>query len=104
MSDLTIKRGDFGFYLTGTINNADDTPFDLTGYSLTLNCWEMGKWGRPHVTGTAAAVSATQGTWRYLVDDEDFTIPGEYLLNIRATKTGAQETTLAYTVDVKEAP
>jgi len=104
MADLTIQRSDFGFYVQGTLTNADDSVFDLTDYSLTVNCWEMGNWKRPLIAGTAEAVVATQGTWKYLVVDGDFNIKGDFLLNVRATKTGAQETSQNYTVEVKEAP
>lgn len=104
MADLTIQRGDYGFYVDGTITDDDGTIFNLTGYTLTFNAWEMGKWEHPLVTGSAAAVVATQGTWRYLVAENDFITEGEYLVGVRATKAGAQETTKNYTLEVKEAP
>lgn len=104
MADLTIQRGDHGFYVQGTLTNADGSVFNLTGYTLTLNAWELGKWEHPLVQGTATAVVATLGTWKYLVAENDFITEGEYLINLRATKTGARETSQNYTVEVKEAP
>lgn len=104
MADLIIQRGDYGFYVDGTITNDDGSVFNLTGYALIFSAWEMGNWGRPLIAGTASIVVATEGTWKYLVAENDFITPGEYLINVRATKTGAQETTQNYSVDVKEAP
>ena len=104
MSDLTIKRGDYGFYLDGTVLNADDSVFDLTNYTVTLEIWELGRWRHPIVQGTCVVVSSTEGTWRYTVGSSDFLVTGTYNAGIRATKTGAQETTNTYTVEVKESP
>lgn len=104
MSDLTIQRGDYGFYIQGTLTNSDASAFNLTGYSLTLQAWELGKPNHPIVSGTASAVVATQGTWRYLVAQNDFITEGEFLINVRATKSGARETAQNYTVEVKESP
>lgn len=104
MADLTIQRGDYGFYVDGTITNNDGSVFDLSGYTLTLSAWEMGKWDKPLVAGSAEAVVATEGTWKYLVATNDFITEGEYLVSVRATKAGAQETTRNYSVEVKEAP
>ena len=104
MADLIIQRGDHGFYVDGTITNDDGSAFDLSGYTLTFNAWEMGKWNKPLVAGSAEAVVATQGTWKYLVAANDFITEGEYLVGVRATKSGAQETTRNYSLEVKEGP
>ena len=104
MADLTIQRGDYGFYIEGTLTDANGSVFDLTDYTLTFNAWEMGKWKKPIVQGAANTVVATQGTWKYLVAQNDFITEGEYLINIRATQTGAQETSQNYMLEVKEAP
>ena len=104
MADLTIMRGDYGFYVDGTITNNDGTVFDLSGYTLTFLSWETGKWERPMVSGSAEAVVATQGTWRYPVAQNDFLTAGEFDCLVRATKAGAEEKTQRYTVEVIEAP
>lgn len=104
MSDLIIQRSDYGFYVDGTITNDDGTVFNLSGYALAFNAWETGKWDKPLVEATATAVVATQGTWKYLVQENDFITAGEYLVSVRATKAGAQETTRNYTLEVKESP
>ena len=104
MADLTIQRSDYGFYVQGAITNADGSVFDLSGYTLTLSAWEMGKWDKPLVSASAELVITTQGTWKYLVVENDFISAGEYLVSVRATKTGAQETTENYSLEVKEAP
>lgn len=104
MPDLTIERGDYGFYVTGTLTNKDASPFNLTGYTASFKAWKEGNWVHPIVDGTADVVVATQGTWRYLVQSSDFITKGDYLCVVRATKTGAQETSQSYTVEVKEAP
>ena len=104
MADLTIQRSDYGFYVQGAITNADGSVFNLTGYAVTFNAWEMGNWGHPLVSASADLVVATQGTWKYLVVENDFINAGEYLVSVRATKAGARETTENYTLEVKEAP
>lgn len=104
MSDLTIKRGDYGFYLEGTVSNADDTVFNLTDYTVTIQIWELGRWRHPIVEGSCEVTSSTEGQWRYTVASSDFLVTGTYNAAIRATKTGAQETTNTYTVEVKESP
>jgi len=104
MSDLTIKRGDHGFYLEGTVSNANGTVFDLTDYTVSLHAWELGRWRQPIVTGTCVVTSSTEGQWRYTVAASNFLVSGTYNVAIRATKTNAQETTNTYTVEVKESP
>jgi hypothetical protein len=104
MSDLVIKRGDYGFNLTGTVSNDDGTVLNLTDYTVSLQVWEEGRWRQPIVQGTCVVTSSTEGQWRYTVGTTDFLTVGTYNAAIRATKTGAQETTNTYTVDVKESP
>lgn len=104
MADLVIERGDYGFYVQGTITDADGSVFDLSGYTLTFQAWEKGNWERPMVAGTAAAVVATEGTWRYLVQQNDFIKIGEFMVAVRATKVGARETTRTYTLEIEGVP
>lgn len=104
MADLEIQRTDYGFYVTGAITNADDSVFDLTDYTLSFMAWEKGDWKHPLVNGSAEIVVATAGTWKYLVISGDFVVDKEYYCAVRATKTGAQETTRNYTLEVQESP
>ena len=104
MSDLTIKRGDFGFYLQGTMQDSDGAVFNLTNYTVTLKVWELGQWRYPIVSGTCEVTSSTEGRFRYTVGTNDFLVTGTYEAAARATKTGAQETTNTYTLEVKESP
>jgi len=104
MSDLTIQRGDFGFYVDGSIQNHDGSVFDLTDYTLTIQIWESSHWRHPIVQGTCQVTSSTEGLWRYSVATTDFISQGTFSVALRATKTGAQETSETYTLDVKEAP
>lgn len=105
MADLTLQRGDYGFYVDGTITNNDGSVFNLTGYSLTFLAWEEGKSDKPLVNSTAAeVVTATEGTWKYPLAQNDFITKGDYFVAVRATKTGAQETTKNYTLEVKDSP
>lgn len=104
MADLTIQRSDYGFYVSGVLTNADGSVFNLTGYGLTFKAWEQGNWEHPLVDATAEVVTATQGTWRYLVIQNDFITDKEYYVTVRATKSGAQETAENYSLEVKESP
>jgi hypothetical protein len=104
MSDLTVYRGDYGFYISGTMNNADGTPFDLTNYTVSIQIWESEHWRNPIVQGTCIVTSSTEGQWQYPIATGNFLSTGTFSVALRATKTNAQETTLTYTLDVKEAP
>jgi hypothetical protein len=104
MSDFTIERGDSGFYLNRTMLNDDGSVFNLTNYTVTLLVWELGRWRNPIVSGTCEVTSSTEGKFRYLVGTNDFLVEGTYEAAARATKTGAQETTNNYTLEVKESP
>ena len=104
MSDLLVYRGDKGFYLSGTAQNHNGSAFDLTNYTLSIIVWESNHWRSPIVSGTCLVTSSTEGQWRYTIGTSDFLSAGTFSVALRATKTGVQETTLTYTLDVKEAP
>jgi hypothetical protein len=104
MSDLQLERGDKGFYLSGVLKNNDGSVFNLTDYTLTFYAWEASHWQQPIVSGTCEVTSSTEGQWRYAVGTNDFLSPNTLSVVLRATKTGVQETTLHYTLDVQEAP
>jgi hypothetical protein len=99
-----VQRGDYGFYVAGTIQNDDGSDFNLTNYTVTILAWQDSHWRSPIISGTCEVTSSTEGQWRYSLGTTDVTTPGTFSVVLRATKTGAQETTETYTLEVKEAP
>ena len=104
MSDLTVSKGDLGFYLNFTVNESDGTPFVLTGYTITLKVWK--EVSRPVIlfTGTCDAVVEASGTCRYLVVDGDLSTVGDYKMELELTKVGVEVSTITYNLNIVESP
>jgi len=102
MADLTIPKGDKGFYINFTVKNADGTAFDLTGYTITLKVWASSVPGTLVVSGACSIVVAAAGTCRYLVTATDFTTINNYFLELELTQAGVIESTRKYTLEVTE--
>lgn len=104
MADLNIAKGDKGFYLNFTVQDADGNVFNLTDYTASLKAWPLGKPGSPIVSATCAVTDTTGGLCHYQVATNDFMVAGTFQLELECTKTGIIESTDAYTIEVKESP
>lgn len=102
MADLTIPKGDKGYYLNFTVKDNSGTAYDLTDYTITLKVWSINAPDTLLVSGACSIVVAASGTCRYNVADGDFDTEGTYMLELELTKSGVIESTKAYTVDVVE--
>ena len=102
MADLSIPKGDFGYYINFTITEDDGTAYNLTGYTITLKVWAKGSPSPLVVDSACAAVVEASGTCRYLIVDGDFGTKGFYNFEIELTKAGAEESTRTYELEVTE--
>lgn len=102
MADLTIPKGDKGFYLVFTVQDSSGTAYDLTDYTITVKVWKAGDSSNLIVNSAAAILVAASGTCRYSVSATDFTAKGLYRLELELTKTGVIESTKSYTIEVAE--
>ena len=102
MADLTVAKGDFGFYLNFTVQNSDGTAFNLTGYVVTINVWQDVPRPAALFTGNCPHVVAASGTCRYLVVTGDFPTKGAYRLELELTQAGVNISTRPYDLNVTE--
>ena len=101
MADLTIKRGDYGFYLNFTIQDSDEAAYDITSYTVKLKVWKKDTAGLV-LDGTCNIVVAGSGTCRYSVQSGDFSHKGVYDAEIELTKAAERSATETFTIEVKE--
>ena len=101
MADLTIKRGDYGFYLNFTITDSDDVAYVLTDYTLKLKVWKKNTPGLI-VNGACDIVVAGSGTCKYAVVSGDFRERGVFDAEIELTKAAERSATETFEIEVKE--
>ena len=102
MGDLTIQKGDNGFYLYFYVQSSSNAPYDLTDYTIKFKVWKPNFPSILLLNGTCAIVNATAGICRYLVTSADFTTIGNYLFELELTKTDVVESTAAKSLSVME--
>ena len=104
MADLTIPKGDKGYYLNFTVKNSDATAFDLTGYTIALKVWPPTKPTELIMSGTVSIVTAASGTCRYSIVAGDFASVGLYNAELELTASGVIESCIKFTLEVTESP
>jgi len=102
MADLSIPANDKGYYLNFTVQDSTGTAYNLTDYTITLKVWSTNQPGTLLTSGACSIVVAASGTCRYLVTATDFTIKGTYSAELELTKSGVIESTVSFTIEVKE--
>ncbi|MCK5016452.1 MAG: hypothetical protein KAS32_05195 [Candidatus Peribacteraceae bacterium] len=100
MADLSVSQGDFGFYINFTVLNDDDTPFNLTGYTITIKVWTEAQRPIALFTGVCAPVVAASGTCRYLVVAGDLDTSGAFKLELEMTAAGEEISTRSYDLNI----
>lgn len=104
MADITVKKGDFGFYLNFTVLNDDNTVFVLTGYTITIKVWPEAPIEVPLFTGVCVPVIAANGTCRYQLAAGDLSQSGAYKLELELTKLGVEISTRSYNLTIVGSP
>jgi hypothetical protein len=93
MTQVTVSQNDYGYVFTFTVENADGTAKDLTGYTVTLKLLR----GTTVVSlGACVVTDAEAGECTYLVKSTDFPSAGWYSAELELTKTGTQESSEAF--------
>ena len=100
-ADLTIPKGDFGYYLNFTVQDSANVAYNLTGYTITLKVWRKDIPGLL-ISGDCAIVVAADGTCRYLVVIGAFNQAGTYQAELELTKSGVVESTDNFEIEVEE--
>ena len=100
MADLSVAQGDFGFYINFTVLNSDDTPFVLTGYTITIKVWLESSRPATLFTGNCPIVVAASGTCHYLVVAGDLDTSGAFKLELELTKAGEEISTRSYDLNI----
>ncbi len=102
MADVTIYKGNFGENIAWALFISDGvTPFNLTGYTVTVKVWSPLNPSNPVVS--AAAVKNTPntlGTVYYVTTAADFPQVGNYLAAFTATASGVDVTFEPFTLQV----
>jgi len=83
MSRIEIVRGDRNFYLEFTILDADGNVVNLTNATPKLKWKNYSDGSVNSITGEV--VNATEGTCRFLVQDEFVGVTGEFKAEIEIT-------------------
>jgi hypothetical protein len=102
---LTVSKGDYGYTITDTLENADGSPFDLSGYSVAFHVWRSNSPGTLLVNGVATIIlPASAGTVSYTVAPGDFTEVGIFKQEWEATTVGDKQSfpTIGNTIFVVE--
>jgi len=101
MADLTIKQGNYGYYLNFTITDSDDVAYTLTDYTLVLKMWKKNTTGLI-INSACEIVVAASGTCKYPVVSGDFREAGLFDAEIELTKASEREATETFEIEVKE--
>jgi hypothetical protein len=103
---LIVPKGDYGYSLTFYVKNDDagETVFDLTDYTVTLKLWPAGRAGAPYLSGVCVIEDAVAGKCYYTIKSGDLDKVGIFSLELQMTKMGKKESTRSYQLQVTESP
>lgn len=101
METLQIKKGKFGYYITFTIENEDESAFDLSGYTITWVAWVPGA-SSAFFSQAMEIVVAGDGTCRYKIQSDDFDTEGKFYSEVQLTKVGEEQAPLTFWLEILE--
>lgn len=101
MVNLTVSKGNYGFYINFTIQNDDGSVFVLTGYTVTIKVWKDIQFPALLFSGTCLPVDPLAGTCRYQVANGDLSESGLFKLELELTKTGVELSTRSYDLSIR---
>jgi hypothetical protein len=102
MADLTIPKGDYGYYINFTVQDSDGNAYDLTDYTIKWKVWAKGSPNNLLLNGSCSIVTAGSGTCRYAITSTDFNTKGLYNFELELTQSGIEESTRTYELEVTE--
>jgi len=102
MADLTVIKGKYGYNINLTIQNADASVFVLTGYTITFKQWVEHSPGNLLLSGACTIDVAASGTCHYAVVAGNFGRAGIFKGIIELTKSGIEDATDTFDIEVKE--
>lgn len=82
---MNIFRGDFGYAVEFTLQEADGDAYDLTGKTATWLVWREGLQGRT-VSATCTYSTGTSGVCTYTLQAADFPDVGPFVGAIEVTQ------------------
>jgi hypothetical protein len=103
MAHLTIPKYNKGYDINFTVQDADETAYNLTGYTITFKVWKAGAPETSILSGGCNIDSATDGTCHYTLTATDFTSRADYKFELQLTKSGVIESTQNYDLKIEEA-
>lgn len=102
---LTIPCGDYGFDINFELTDADCAAFNVSTYTVKLKVWRAGKPKDLLLNGTCGfTTDGSDGLVYYTVVDGNFSVAGDYLGEIQATKSGVRISWQTFDIVVSESP
>jgi len=104
MTRVSIPRGIYGVPLTLSFKNVDGTAKDLTGFTgATLKVWVKGQAKTPFISATLTIdAPATAGVTHYDIEQDKFEDEGIFRARGYFTKTGTNDPSDMFEIEVEE--
>jgi hypothetical protein len=102
MQQIIIPQKDKGYAIAFTVEYANATPRDLSGYTVNMKAWSPTIPGTLIVNNTCTPVNASAGTCTYTIASGDFNTVGLYYGELELTAAGIQESTETFKIIVGE--
>jgi len=91
---MQVIKNDYGYAIELEItNSSDNTPFVLTGYTITFTCSNG-------LSTNATITNASAGKCSYTVKDGDFDTAGSYEAQIKVMSGTKQMSTVIFGLEV----
>lgn len=105
MLSFNLHKGDYGMDKNGTINQSDNTAFNLTNYGVDLRIWKDDP-DNPVLKVSQTIVSPTAGTVRWTVTQAQSTTLGVgiYTCEYEITGSSYRESTNPFRLTVIRSP
>lgn len=100
MADWEVIKGNYGWDESFSIQNADATKFDLTGYTPIVKVWQQGVSTLSFSGVCSTGAYPASGVATYTVASGVFNTAGDYHFRLELTKTGTTLKTDLKTIQV----
>lgn len=99
---LRVKRGNFGYVIPVTILDKDFRPLDLAGFTITMKVRTAATPPVLRWTLAGTIISAVAGRVDFGPASIHFTEAGSFIGEIELTRTGYQDSTDPFPIEVLE--